>query len=886
MWGSSNNNSLAGFCGYSRLATAFKPAIHQQITSSVLKSITKSVNGRDLEFTDQSVTEVSNANKDVDCGGNSSCVCYSCQQDSSAHFDDENFTGGYGRLKTLRQSIIREITASSPNGAAGRRDLGMALHTLQDFYAHSNRVEAGLSAYDSMLGQSIFGGLSATTATCPVNSSTLGGAGLSSVTSGYFPDYSPAFRKCSHGFITCSGINKDDPSRPNYAAANGLAVTATKSFVNSILNDPAVTNNEKAIRALMGIKSTLGFVIDTTGSMTDIIAQVQAQVVATVNNVVGTTNEPDQYLLEPFNDPTWGPTFTTDDAGAFIAAVNALTASGGGDCPELAMHGLEDAIAASYPNSQLFLYTDASAKDGELAGGVVAAAQAKKIVGNFLNFGTCYSRMLKPSEPRSISGSGGIDPSFVQVANGTGGQAFFLQRNEAAKTFALIQPQLGVLPVTILTASGSLGAASQTFNVPIDGTVGTAIFVVSADFPQTMNIIDPSGNMVQATSPGVNFTNLSTGEVVTIASPVPGAWQLQLAGSGNFSVAVQGSTTTDQVDNLIRLDEFAFVTLTGRIGHSGYFQIPGQPASGVTQTGLAVLQGPIATANFELLSQAGTALQAITLAPGDPNAAPEELTGSFSIPPGPFRLGVTGTDAAGRPFQRVFPALFTPAPVRIAVNNTIDMLPPGVTTPLTYTVTNPGSSDTFTIVVTDNLGFVGAVSPSTLTLASGASSSIMVNVSVPTSAQTGTAVQITVTAMSATNPLAINTTVQSLEVSTSIVDTTPPVVTVSAKPTTLWPSNGQMVPVTISGTIADAASGVDLGSGSFAVSDEYGMVQPSGPVAISNDGSYSFSISLQSSRKGSDGDGRQYIIGVFAKDNAGNLGSASATVTVPHDQGN
>jgi hypothetical protein len=95
-----------------------------------------------------------------------------------------------------------------------------------------------------------------------------------------------------------------------------------------------------------------------------------------------------------------------------------------------------------------------------------------------------------------------------------------------------------------------------------------------------------------------------------------------------------------------------------------------------------------------------------------------------------------------------------------------------------------------------------------------------------------------------------------------------------------------MVPVTISGTITDTDSGVNLSSGRFAVSDEYGTVQPAGPFTINPDGTYLFTVNLEASRRGSDKDGRQYTISVFAKDNAGNLGFSSLIVTVPHDQGN
>ena len=110
-------------------------------------------------------------------------------------------------------------------------------------------------------------------------------------------------------------------------------------------------------------------------------------------------------------------------------------------------------------------------------------------------------------------------------------------------------------------------------------------------------------------------------------------------------------------------------------------------------------------------------------------------------------------------------------------------------------------------------------------------------------------------------------------------------VSVSASPSSIWPPNGKMVPVTVSGTITDNLSGVNPSTAGFAVVDEYGRVHPSGPVTLGPGGSYSCTVSLQASRNGNDRDGRQYMIRVSAKDFAGNRGSAATTVTVPYAQG-
>jgi hypothetical protein len=116
------------------------------------------------------------------------------------------------------------------------------------------------------------------------------------------------------------------------------------------------------------------------------------------------------------------------------------------------------------------------------------------------------------------------------------------------------------------------------------------------------------------------------------------------------------------------------------------------------------------------------------------------------------------------------------------------------------------------------------------------------------------------------------------------LDTTPPTITLSATPKVLWPPNGRMAPVTVSGTITDTGSGVNLKTAVFAMKDEYGEVQPAGAITLGPAGNYSFSILLQASRLGSDTDGRRYMLTVRSSDNAGNTGSKTTMVTVPHDQ--
>src|SRR2546422_952279 len=58
------------------------------------------------------------------------------QLHSALHFDGENFFAGQGRLLGIKEIVIASIQQNDTQGA--RDELGQALHSIQDFYAHSN----------------------------------------------------------------------------------------------------------------------------------------------------------------------------------------------------------------------------------------------------------------------------------------------------------------------------------------------------------------------------------------------------------------------------------------------------------------------------------------------------------------------------------------------------------------------------------------------------------------------------------------------------------------------------------------------------------------------------------------------------------------------------
>lgn len=273
------------------------------------------------------------------------------QFNSFWHFDGKSFAAGQARLLGLRSVCIFGL--QTKDSSTARESLGAALHTIQDFYSHSNWVELGNKAPNPALGElgQVIGGVaSPLEITCRPDGGTLV---TTKLTSGYYggEDAVPAIpQKCRHGGALdhsagSGGINKDGrnpvfcPGTLHEMAAN-LALEATKQYIRSIKKD--ITSQQ--LKLLFGVGPTLGFAIDTTGSMGVVIAGVRSEVSGIVQSRLGTNQEPALYVLSPFNDPGIGPLTTTHDASSFIAATINLFASGGGGCPKLSVSGMLAAV--------------------------------------------------------------------------------------------------------------------------------------------------------------------------------------------------------------------------------------------------------------------------------------------------------------------------------------------------------------------------------------------------------------------------------------------------------------------------------------------------------------------------------------------------------------
>ena len=122
---------------------------------------------------------------------------------------------------------------------------------------------------------------------------------------------------------------------------------------------------------------------------------------------------------------------------------------------------------------------------------------------------------------------------------------------------------------------------------------------------------------------------------------------------------------------------------------------------------------------------------------------------------------------------------------------------------------------------------------------------------------------------------------------TTVIDTTPPSISVGVSPDELWPPNHRMINVGATVTAADTCGPTSVVLESVA-SDEPDNGTGIGDGDTDNDiqhadiGTEDYGFKLRAERAGT-GDGRVYTITYVATDASGNQASGIALVTVPHD---
>ncbi|XP_067437736.1 von Willebrand factor A domain-containing protein 7-like isoform X1 [Thunnus thynnus] len=693
------------------------------------------------------------------------------------HFDDEAFQAGRD-LITEGVSYVK-ASVKLKNFVAGRWTLGRVFHTLQDFYSHSNWVEMGNTVpYSTLIRpdqpfENLAGPSTPTCRSCIGGNCTnnllpdLLQQGL--LTTGYFSLFSrskPA-GKCSHGgsFDQTSkqepvgGINKDDVTSSHgslHHKAADLAVDATME----LLEDIRVAVGDKNFLRLMGLSqpSVLCFVIDTTGSMTDDIAEAKRVSFDIIDSKRGTLQEPFTYILVPFNDPGFGPLMKTTNADIFKDSINKLTASGGGDIPELCLSGLQLALTAAPPSSEIFVFTDAPAKDAHLKSTITALIESTKSVVTFMLTDVLPSRRRR----RDIGGAPSRSMSqsdaqlYHDLAQASGGQAIEVTKSDLSLATSVIEDSSASAVVTVFQVGRNPGKP-DSFTFTVDDSLRDMTAYITGASSLTFNLTNSSGvsqSSSQSSGPLASFTTAGTLRRLRLNTDnQTGLWEISVNSNNPYSVKVIGQSSVNFIYNLVE----------AHVGAHGDFSLKeGRPLSGGNSSLMVSVTGSdtVKVTEVTLFDSSG---------PTEVNGSLQELGGgnflvSFSnVPAGEFVVRLRGQDNSSTSrsttssFQRQASTQIKTSSISITAQANNTNIEPGSTISIPFTVatmTNGVVNDTATGTLTvraNNDRSYASTSPSTITIeaGSGGKANGTVTLTVPASAASGTDVTLTIEAENA-----------------------------------------------------------------------------------------------------------------------------------------
>jgi hypothetical protein len=250
-----------------------------------------------------------------------------------------------------------------------------------------------------------------------------------------------------------------------------------------------------------------------------------------------------------------------------------------------------------------------------------------------------------------------INLDYYRLSSSTGGDFYFWAPGEFRTSGVMIPFE----QEAIFLSYGVLEERDVGFAFPVEGGSLRLSVFAGAQRKDFVDVIRPDGRTLTGKEANVQFQEYRYMALVTVDRPEPGLWTLRVKGEGHYAFTVrQGPAPGARSAKIISLIDFRFVTLSGRPGHEGYVSDKGPIRAGAERTCRIVMAGPYRTAEFAFISSEGSRIAALSLSPGDPNAAEGEYIGTCRIPARPFRLLVRGVDWQGNPYQRIGAPLLVP----------------------------------------------------------------------------------------------------------------------------------------------------------------------------------------------------------------------------------
>lgn len=504
--------------------------------------------------------------------------------------------------------------------------------------------------------------------------------------------------------------------------------------------------------SLVVVPKKVTYVVDDTGSMGDEIGSVRDTL---LDQVDGFESEGRfvKYTLITYKD---APSFqgSTVDHDEIAGWIQALSADGGGDCPEEG-YGALDLAAEKAPGSDIWWMTDADSH-----GGILRMLQTRfrlLLAGNTLHssiLGSCTSATaasrqadslaFDPARHRSATAAATDVDAFSAgeaLSRATGGLFFAVSSAEinAATSMILEEISSAALLRRLLLEPGSHDTA-----VPVDASVQAlkVLLDVSAGATGTLAVNAPGGGVLNPGSPGVTELVAGQSRMLLIGPPalVPGSYSvattsseahvLSVSAISSHAVSLVGDATAAVgAPYAVKLSVPSLTPATAPAGPG-----PGGPGgpSATPPEEPAPLLDPSGL-SFFAEREDGTDRKPLTLfddglhGDGLPQDGIYGGVASFDEP-GSYRLGIV---SAAADIERVTEVLVSAGAVDVTASaDTVGR--PGESVTHSFQVKNLSSSlRAFDLAVAASAGWAVAGVPGSLSIGPGATITVEAQVGVP-----------------------------------------------------------------------------------------------------------------------------------------------------------
>ncbi|KAK6636854.1 hypothetical protein RUM43_010518 [Polyplax serrata] len=431
------------------------------------------------------------------------------------------------------------------------------------------------------------------------------------------------------------GIDFDSPNdEANFS--DGFYLNDAESVWNSLIGgtrtlrtDPIDFHDEE--KPVSG--ASLAFVFDSTGSMGDELNQVKAGAMKILSAL---RDHPDvpiaNYIWVPFNDPGIGPITVTSDPNLFEKRMNDVIASGGGDCPEMALGAIKKALQASLLNSYIYVFTDAAAKDVDLLNEVLSLVQRKQAQVVFIITNGCLD-----TEDTYYW-------VYERIAEASSGQIYKLTTNEVKEVLKYVKVALQPHIVSLLSLNKPAPDKQSPDKVEVVVDDSLRQFTVSVSgLNAWIDVADPKGIHVWGPPRLENVLNLTNIKVVNVNEPDPGAWSVVVKSDSNYTIRSTGLSK-------INFNHGFSTVETTNLLETNYRPLKGAKSFILIQTSDSDQVYNIT--NVDFVDMTGNVIESHKLLKVEGNPGLYRATG-FIPPQDFFYLGVTGFGQDGLPIKRI-----------------------------------------------------------------------------------------------------------------------------------------------------------------------------------------------------------------------------------------